>query len=113
MSTRANADDLRPEYDFGPDDYRRAERGRYADRYATGTDRGRNARGARTEGRRMNCTAVVQQRGAWWIGWIAEVPGVNGQARTREDLLDDLRSAHAEALAMNRAEALAAVEGTA
>lgn len=35
---RADADDLRPEYDFGPDDYRRAERGRYAERYATGTN---------------------------------------------------------------------------
>jgi hypothetical protein len=38
MSARADADDLRPEYDFGPDDYRRAERGRYADRFAAGTD---------------------------------------------------------------------------
>lgn len=38
MSNRADADDLRPEYDFGPDDYRRAERGRYAERYARGTN---------------------------------------------------------------------------
>jgi predicted RNase H-like HicB family nuclease len=53
----------------------------------------------------MTCTAVVQQRGAWWIGWIEEVAGVNCQARTREELLDDLRSALGEALDMNRAEA--------
>ncbi len=57
-------------------------------------------------------TAVLQQRGESWIGWIEEVPGVNCQARTREDLLDDLRSALAETLAMNRADALAAVEGS-
>ncbi len=38
MRARADADDLRPEYDLGPDDYRRAERGRYADRYAAGTN---------------------------------------------------------------------------
>jgi predicted RNase H-like HicB family nuclease len=58
-----------------------------------------------------NYTAIVQQRGDWWIGWIEEIPGVNSQATTREELLDDLRSALLEALEMNRAEALAAAEG--
>ncbi|HYJ79591.1 MAG TPA: type II toxin-antitoxin system HicB family antitoxin [Longimicrobiaceae bacterium] len=46
-------------------------------------------------------TALVQQRGDWWIGWIEEVPGVNSQAASREELLDDLRSALAESLEMN------------
>jgi predicted RNase H-like HicB family nuclease len=59
-----------------------------------------------------NYTAIVQQRGDWWIGWIEEIPGVNSQAATRDELIDDLRSALQEALEMNRAEALAAVEGT-
>jgi hypothetical protein len=36
-------------------------------------------------------TAVVKQSGAWWIGWIEEVPGVNCQERTREELLETLR----------------------
>jgi predicted RNase H-like HicB family nuclease len=58
-----------------------------------------------------NYTAIVQQREAWWIGWIEEIPGVNSQAATREELVHDLRSALQEALAMNRADALAAVEG--
>jgi predicted RNase H-like HicB family nuclease len=58
-----------------------------------------------------NYTAIVQQRGEWWIGWIEEIPGVNSQAATRDELLDDLRSALEEALDLNRAEALAAVEG--
>ena len=56
-------------------------------------------------------TAVVQQRDAWWIGWIEEVPGVNSQGATREELLDNLRSALEEALEMNRADALAAAQG--
>ena len=58
-----------------------------------------------------NYRAVIQQRGSWWIGWIEEVPGVNSQGETREELLDNLRSALGEALEMNRADALAAVQG--
>jgi predicted RNase H-like HicB family nuclease len=47
-------------------------------------------------------TAVIQQRGAWWIGWVEEVPGVNSQGATRAELLDNLRDALDEALEMNR-----------
>jgi predicted RNase H-like HicB family nuclease len=56
-------------------------------------------------------TALVQQHGDWWIGWIEEVPGVNSQGQTREKLLENLRDALEEALEMNRAEARAAVTG--
>ena len=56
-------------------------------------------------------TAVVQRSGEWWIGWVEEVPGVNSQGSTREELVANLRSALSEALEMNRAEALAACEG--
>lgn len=56
-------------------------------------------------------TAVVQRRDAWWIGWIEEVPGVNSQGETREELLENLRSALEEALEMNRADALEAAGG--
>jgi predicted RNase H-like HicB family nuclease len=59
----------------------------------------------------MNYTAVIQQRGRWWIGWIAEVPGVNSQGETRDELIENLQSALEEALEMNRADALAAAEG--
>jgi len=48
-------------------------------------------------------SAVIQQHGDWWIGWIEEVPGVNSQGRSREELLDNLRDALGEALEMNRA----------
>jgi predicted RNase H-like HicB family nuclease len=56
-------------------------------------------------------TAIVQQHGEWWIGWIEEVPGVNSQGKTREELLENLENALEEALAMNRAEARAAATG--
>lgn len=52
-------------------------------------------------------TAIIQQDGPLWIGWIIEVPGVNGQGETHEELLDSLRSALREALEMNRQDALA------
>lgn len=56
-------------------------------------------------------TAVIQQHGEWWIGWIEEVPGVNSQGKTRDELLDNLRDALEEALEMNRADAKAAAQG--
>jgi predicted RNase H-like HicB family nuclease len=56
-------------------------------------------------------TAIIQRDGDWWIGWIEEVPGVNSQGATREELLENLQSALEEALEMNRAEALAAAQG--
>lgn len=56
-------------------------------------------------------TAVIQQHGEWWIGWVEEVPGVNSQGVTREELLDNLRDALEEALEMNRQDARAALSG--
>jgi len=53
-------------------------------------------------------TALIQPDGPWWIGWIEEIPGVNSQGATRDELLENLRSALQEALEMNRQEALAA-----
>jgi predicted RNase H-like HicB family nuclease len=58
-----------------------------------------------------NYTAIIQQHGEWWIGWFEEVPGVNSQGHTREELLDDLHDALEEALEMNRVEARAAASG--
>ncbi len=60
----------------------------------------------------VNFTAIIQQHGEWWIGWVEEVPGVNSQGKTRDELLDNLRDALAEALEMNRAEARAAAVGS-
>jgi len=55
-------------------------------------------------------TAVIKQRGNWWIGWIEEVPGVNCQEATREELIETLRVTLQEAIEMNKLEALTAAE---
>jgi predicted RNase H-like HicB family nuclease len=54
-------------------------------------------------------TAAIGKHGNWWIGWVEEIPGVNSQGATREELMENLRSALGEAIEMNRADALAAV----
>lgn len=52
-------------------------------------------------------TAVIKQDGDWWIGWIEEVPGVNCQEASREELLESLKITLQEALEFNRTEAIA------
>lgn len=54
-------------------------------------------------------TALISQDEGWWIGWIAEIPGVNAQERTREELLESLIVTLREALEMNRHDAMAQV----
>ena len=58
----------------------------------------------------MNNTynAVIKQDGDWWIGWIEEVPGVNCQEATRDELLETLKVTLREALEFNRLDAIAA-----
>lgn len=53
-------------------------------------------------------TAILKQEGDWWVGWVEEVPGVNCQERTKEELLQSLREVLAEALELNRQEARSA-----
>lgn len=51
-------------------------------------------------------TAIVGQDDGWWIGWIAEIPGVmNAQERTRRALLETLADVLREALEMTRQDA--------
>jgi predicted RNase H-like HicB family nuclease len=52
--------------------------------------------------------AIVEQSGDDWIGWIEEIPGVNCQESSREELLVTLRITLAEALEFNRAGARSA-----
>ncbi len=53
-------------------------------------------------------TAVIKHHDPWWIGWIEEVPGINCQEATKEELLESLKITLREALAFNRQEALEA-----
>ena len=50
-------------------------------------------------------TAVLKQDANWWIGWVEEVPGVNCQESTREELVESLRVTLVEAIEFNRMEA--------
>ena len=49
----------------------------------------------------MTYTGIIQQRKDCWIGWIKEVPGVNCQEKTREELIDTLRITLVEILELN------------
>lgn len=51
-------------------------------------------------------TAIVKKNGHWWIGWIADVPGVNCPEQTHEQLLETLKITLREALDFNREEAI-------
>lgn len=51
-------------------------------------------------------TAIIKKSGPWWIGWIEEIPGVNCQEKTKEELLLSLKSALKEALEIYRGEAI-------
>jgi predicted RNase H-like HicB family nuclease len=53
-------------------------------------------------------TAVVKKSGKWWIGWIEEIPGVNCQESTHEELIESLRVTLKEALEFNRQDAISA-----
>ncbi len=53
-------------------------------------------------------TAVVKRDGDWWIGWIEEIPGVNCQEATREELIESLRITLGEALEFNRRDSISA-----
>ena len=59
----------------------------------------------------MKYTAVVKETDGAWIGWIEEVPGVNCQEATRDDLLDSLRVTLREAIELNRSDAIDAADG--
>ena len=54
----------------------------------------------------MEYTAVIKQDGKWWIGWIEEVPGVNCQEPSYEELIETLKVSLSEAIEFNRKDAL-------
>lgn len=47
-------------------------------------------------------TAVYQKRKNWTIGWIEEIPGVNTQGKTLEEVKENLKEALALILKANR-----------
>lgn len=51
-------------------------------------------------------TAIVKQDGEWWIGWIEELPGINCQEKSHQDLMETLRITLKEALEFNKQDAI-------
>jgi predicted RNase H-like HicB family nuclease len=54
-------------------------------------------------------TAIVEQDGSWFIAYCAEVPGANGQGKSREECISNLREAITLILDHRREESLRAL----
>lgn len=55
---------------------------------------------------RNEFTAVVERDGEWFIAYCPEIPGANGQGRTKEECLDNLTDAIELVLEDRREDAL-------
>ena len=47
----------------------------------------------------MKYRAIIKEVDNWWIGWLVDLPGVNAQEKTKEELLEALRIGAQEMLA--------------
>ena len=47
-------------------------------------------------------TAVFEQHGKWWIGYVEELPGANTQGRTLEEARENLKEAVQLVIEANR-----------
>lgn len=56
-------------------------------------------------------TAVFEQEGEWWIGYVEELPGANTQGRTLEEVRENLKEAVSLIIEANRALARCETEG--
>ena len=54
-------------------------------------------------------TAVVEQDGPWYVAYCAEVPGANGQGKSRQECLANLRDAITLILQHRREDSLRAL----
>ncbi|MEN6469203.1 MAG: type II toxin-antitoxin system HicB family antitoxin [Smithella sp.] len=39
----------------------------------------------------MKYRAVIKKTDDWWNGWLIDLPGVNAQEKSRDELLESLR----------------------
>ena len=67
------------------------------------------ARAAVESGMRNEFTAIIEQDGPWYVAYCAEVPGANGQGKSREECLANLREAIALILEHRREETLSSL----
>ena len=55
-------------------------------------------------------TAAIKEVDGAWVGWIEEIPGVNCQEDSRDELMLSLKEALTEAIQFNREDALKSAE---
>jgi len=48
----------------------------------------------------MKYRAVIKKEGDWWVGWLVDLPGVNAQERTYEELIESLKVGAEDMLAL-------------
>ena len=58
---------------------------------------------------RNEFTAVIEREGEWHVAYCPEIPGANGQGRTKGECLESLREAIALILEDRREDGLRAV----
>ena len=56
-------------------------------------------------------TAVFEQEGGWWIGYVEELPGANTQGQTLEEARENLKEAVQLIIEANRELARRETEG--
>lgn len=54
----------------------------------------------------MEYTAVIKKVNDWWIGWIEEIPGINCQEKTHDELIETLKITLKEAIELNKKDAI-------
>ena len=57
---------------------------------------------------RWKYTAIIKKEDNWWYGWIEEVPGVNCQEKSYEELLETLKMTLKEAIEFYKEDAFGA-----
>ncbi len=38
----------------------------------------------------MKYRAIIKKVDEWWIGWLVDLPGVNAQEKTKDELIESL-----------------------
>ena len=59
----------------------------------------------------MNLTAIFEQVGGWWLGYVEELPGANTQGKTLGEARENLREAVQLIIEVNRELLLEQIEG--
>ena len=59
----------------------------------------------------MNLTAIFEEVGEWWLGYVEELPGANTQGKTLAEARENLREAVQLIVEVNRELLLEQIEG--